>query len=67
VQVESGKFLVGNGWSTTPLKCHVFTGKPARKPGWKQIFTSHNISGQLPNRRPTNGVFGVKKPEFVVV
>jgi hypothetical protein len=44
-----------------------FMGEPAQKPGLKRVSTSHNISGQPSNTRPTNGVFGVKIPEFVIV
>jgi hypothetical protein len=49
------------------MKQPLFHGEPAQISGLKQVSTSHNISGQPPNTRPTNGVFGVKNPEFVVV
>jgi hypothetical protein len=65
--VESGKFWTGSYWTATPWKNRINMGKPARKSGLKRVSASHNISGQPSNGRPTNGVFGVKKPEFVVV
>jgi hypothetical protein len=35
--------------------------------GFKGFRHDHNISGRPSNTRPTNGVFGVKNREFIVV